>query len=312
LKLVTFEVNGASLPGVLVGSDFVLPFEQFGHELIARETGLGAPAFLKDILSLLEEGPDGLDFVREGLAKIESGTIDAETLVEQGVLLPVNLVRLKAPIARPSKIVAIGLNYMDHCREQNVEPPTKPLIFTKFTNSVIGPDDLIEWDPTLTSQVDYEAELGVVIGTTARRVRAEKAHDYIAGYVALNDVSARDLQFSDGQWVRGKSLDTFCPMGPALVTRDEVRDANNLFIRCRLNDQMLQDSSTAEMIFKIPELIEFITQGITLYPGDVIATGTPHGVGVFRAPQVFMKDGDVVTVEIENIGELRNTCSTDK
>jgi 2-keto-4-pentenoate hydratase/2-oxohepta-3-ene-1,7-dioic acid hydratase in catechol pathway len=310
LKLVTFEANGASLPGVLVGSDFVLPLEQFGHELIAGENSLGTPAFVKDILSLLEEGADGLDYVREGLAKVESGSVDVETYVEQGVLVPIDLVRLRAPIARPSKVVAIGLNYMDHCREQNVEPPSRPLIFTKFTNSIVGHDDVIRWDPALTSQVDYEAELGVVIGSIARAVPAGRAHEHIAGYVALNDVSARDLQFSDGQWVRGKSLDTFCPMGPALVTRDEVPDPNNLFIRCRLNDQVLQDSSTAEMIFKIPELIEFISHSITLYPGDVIATGTPHGVGVFRNPQIFMKDGDVVTVEIETVGQLRNTCST--
>jgi 2-keto-4-pentenoate hydratase/2-oxohepta-3-ene-1,7-dioic acid hydratase in catechol pathway len=217
-------------------------------------------------------------------------------------------VRLLAPIPNPSKVVAIGQNYMDHCREQNAEPPTSPVIFAKFPTAIVGPGDAIRWDPALTRQVDYEAELAVVMGRTARCVSASEALDYVAGYTNGNDVSARNLQFGDGQWVRGKSLDTFCPLGPWLVTRDEVPDPHNLAVRCIVNDMVLQDSSTAEMIFRVDHLIEFISQAFTLLPGDVIVTGTPDGVGVFRSPQVFLKDGDEVTVEIEGLGQLTNHC----
>jgi 2-keto-4-pentenoate hydratase/2-oxohepta-3-ene-1,7-dioic acid hydratase in catechol pathway len=158
--------------------------------------------------------------------------------------------------------------------------------------------------------VDYEAELGVVIGTTARRVSAEGAYAYVAGYTCLNDVSARDLQFGDKQWVRGKSLDTFCPMGPWLVTRDELPDPHTLAIRCSVNGELLQDSNTSELIFGVPELVSFLSHAFTLLPGDVIATGTPSGVGVFRKPPRFLKDGDAVVVEIEGIGRLENSCRT--
>jgi 2-keto-4-pentenoate hydratase/2-oxohepta-3-ene-1,7-dioic acid hydratase in catechol pathway len=204
--------------------------------------------------------------------------------------------------------VAIGLNYMDHCREQNIEPPEAPIIFAKFPNAVVGPGAVIRWDPALTQQVDYEVELGVVMGRTARRVPAADALDYVAGYTICNDVSARDLQFGDRQWVRGKSLDTFCPLGPWLVTRDEIPDPHDLSIRCTVNGQVMQDSTTAEMIFGVTTLIEFISRAFSLLPGDVIATGTPDGVGVFRSPQVFMKDGDVVTLEVEGLGQLTNHC----
>jgi 2-keto-4-pentenoate hydratase/2-oxohepta-3-ene-1,7-dioic acid hydratase in catechol pathway len=217
-------------------------------------------------------------------------------------------VTLLAPIPNPSKVVAIGLNYMDHCREQNIEPPEAPIIFAKFPSAVVGPGAAIRWDPALTRKVDYEVELAVVMGRTARRVSAADALDYVAGYTICNDVSARDLQFGDRQWVRGKSLDTFCPLGPWLVTRDEIPDPHDLFIRCTLNGDVMQDSTTAEMIFGVPQLVEFISRAFTLLPGDVIANGTPDGVGVFRSPQVFMKDGDVVTLEVEGLGQLTNHC----
>jgi 2-keto-4-pentenoate hydratase/2-oxohepta-3-ene-1,7-dioic acid hydratase in catechol pathway len=217
-------------------------------------------------------------------------------------------VALLAPIPNPSKVVAIGLNYMDHCREQNIKPPEMPIIFAKFPNAVVGPGAMIRWDPALTQQVDYEVELAVVMGRTAQRVSAAEALDYVAGYTICNDVSARDLQFGDRQWVRGKSLDTFCPLGPWLVTRDEIPDPQDLSLRCTLNGQVMQDSTTAEMIFGVTTLIEFISRAFTLLPGDVIATGTPDGVGVFRSPQVFMKNGDVVTLEVEGLGQLTNHC----
>ncbi|MBN1582804.1 MAG: fumarylacetoacetate hydrolase family protein [Anaerolineae bacterium] len=245
--------------------------------------------------AFLEQGEDALQ-----LASKLVSSAPATLTLDDVVLLP--------PISNPSKIIAIGLNYMDHCREQGHTPPTTPVIFTKFVTSIVGPGDEIRWDPALTQQVDYEAELAVVIGKSARRVSAADAFDYVAGYTVCNDVSARDLQFGDGQWVRGKSLDTFCPLGPCLVTRDEIPDPQNLAIKATLNGVVLQDSNTAEMIFTVDTLIEFASNAFTLLPGDVIITGTPHGVGVFREPKVFMHDGDTITVEIAKIGQLTNRC----
>jgi 2-keto-4-pentenoate hydratase/2-oxohepta-3-ene-1,7-dioic acid hydratase in catechol pathway len=216
-----------------------------------------------------------------------------------------------APIPNPSKIVAIGLNYRDHAREQGSPIPERPIIFAKFPTSVIGPGDTITWDPALTQQVDYEAELAVIIGAAARNVDEEDALSFVAGYACGNDVSARDLQFGDHQWVRGKSLDTFCPLGPALVTPDEVGDPQGLTVRAVLNGEVMQDSSTSEMIFGVRELVAFASRAFTLLPGDVIMTGTPHGVGVFRKPPVFLKDGDQIAIEIERIGRLGNVCHTE-
>lgn len=217
-------------------------------------------------------------------------------------------VTLLCPVQRPGKIVAIGLNYLDHCRETNTQPPDRPLIFTKFTTSIVGPGEEISWDPALTGEVDYEAELAVVIGRTARNVSKADALDYVAGYTCGNDVSARDLQLGDGQWIRGKSLDTFCPIGPGLVTAADVPDPQNLSIRCLLNGQVMQESNTKEMIFGVAELIAFCSNAFTLDPGDLILSGTPHGVGMGRDPQVWMKDGDTVAIEIERLGKLENIC----
>jgi 2-keto-4-pentenoate hydratase/2-oxohepta-3-ene-1,7-dioic acid hydratase in catechol pathway len=197
---------------------------------------------------------------------------------------------------------------MDHCREQKVEPPKAPIIFAKFPSAIIGPGETIRWNPALTNQVDYEAELAVVMGRIARNVAEAEALDYVAGYTICHDVSARDLQMGDGQWIRGKSLDTFCPLGPYLVTRDEIPDPHHLAIRCTVNETVLQNSNTAEMIFHIPYLIAYISRAFTLLPGDVITTGTPDGVGVFRSPKIFLKGGDVVTIEVEGLGQLINLC----
>lgn len=212
---------------------------------------------------------------------------------------------LLAPVPRPGKILCIGLNYKDHAAESGAEAPPTPVTFAKFANTVIGPSAPIRV-PAITEQVDYEAELGVVIGRTARGVSREEALDCVLGYTCVNDVSARDLQFADGQWVRGKTLDTFCPMGPWIVTTDEISDPQALPIRCVVNGETLQDSSTAEMIFGVAEIIAFLSQAITLEPGDVIATGTPAGVGFARKPPVFLRPGDVVRVEIDGIGVLEN------
>lgn len=216
-----------------------------------------------------------------------------------------------SPVARPGKVVAIGRNYRDHAMEAGADVPTEPLVFAKFPSSVIGHDEAIRWDGQRTRQVDFEAELGVVIGRTARSIPAAQALDVVFGYTCLNDVSARDLQFLDGQWVRGKSLDTFCPIGPVIVTRDEIPDPQDLRIRCLVDGEVMQEASTSEMLFGVSELIAFCAANFTLHPGDVIATGTPSGVGVFRVPPRFLRDGDEVIVEIERIGRLRNPCRID-
>ena len=209
------------------------------------------------------------------------------------------------PIDRPSKIVCVGLNYRDHAEEQGTALPTAPLLFAKWQNTLIGPGDPIVIPPLVT-KCDYEAELGVIIGSTVRDVSAENALEAVAGYICLNDVSARDLQFADGQWTRGKSPDTFCPVGPSLVPRDEIPDPQALTIRAILNGETMQDSTTANMVFGVAEIIEYVTRTITLEPGDLIATGTPAGVGAFRDPSVYMQPGDEITIEIEGLGSLTN------
>jgi 2-keto-4-pentenoate hydratase/2-oxohepta-3-ene-1,7-dioic acid hydratase in catechol pathway len=251
--------------------------------------------------------------MRSFLEMGDSALAKARSLATTGQGQQLSGVKLMAPILNPSKIVAIGLNYMDHCREQGIQPPKRPTTFTKFPSSIIGPGDEIRWNPELTQKVDWEVELAVIIGKTARNVSAANAFDYIAGYTICHDVSARDLQLEKGdQWIVGKSLDTFCPLGPVLVTQDEIPDPHNLNLRCIVNGKAVQDSNTKELIFNIPYLIEFLTKGITLLPGDVITTGTPDGVGAFLKPPVFLKDGDEVTVEIEGIGKITNRCVEEK
>jgi len=209
------------------------------------------------------------------------------------------------PIDRPGKIICVGLNYRDHAEEQGTALPEAPLLFAKWQNTLVGPGDPIVIPPVVT-KCDYEAELGVVIGAQVRDVSAENALEAVAGYVCVNDVSARDLQFADGQWTRGKSPDTFCPVGPALVSRDHLPDPQALPIRAILNGETVQESTTANMIFGVADVIAYVTRTITLEPGDLIATGTPAGVGAFRDPPLFMRPGDEITIQIEGIGSLTN------
>ena len=211
---------------------------------------------------------------------------------------------MTVPITRPGKIVCVGLNYKDHAEEQGADLPAAPLLFAKFTSSLIGPGDPIVI-PSLVTKCDYEAELGVVIGRTIRGVSKENAFEAVAGYVVANDVSARDLQFSDGQWTRGKSPDTFCPVGP-LVPASDVSDPHALGIRAVLNGETVQDSTTANLIFGIDEIVSYVTQTSTLEEGDLILTGTPAGVGVFRDPQRLLQPGDEITIEIDGVGSLTN------
>jgi 2-keto-4-pentenoate hydratase/2-oxohepta-3-ene-1,7-dioic acid hydratase in catechol pathway len=210
-----------------------------------------------------------------------------------------------APVT-PGKIVAIGLNYLDHIRESGAAPPARPLVFAKFPSSVIGPDAPIVIDAEVTERVDWEVELAVVIGRTARDVSPADALDHVLGYTVANDVSARDLQFSDGQWVRAKSLDTFCPLGPVLVTADEVADPQRMHLVCRVNGEVVQDATTDLMVFGVAELISFCSRSFTLEAGDVLLTGTPWGCGEFMDPRRSLAPGDVVECEIDGIGTLRN------
>lgn len=210
---------------------------------------------------------------------------------------------LLAPVPRPGKIVCIGLNYHDHAREAGKDIPEEPLLFGKWANSVVGDQARVAL-PASAEKVDYEGELGVVIGRTATRVPPDRARAHIAGYTVVNDLSARDLQWRLGQWTRGKAIDGFLPMGPALVTRDDVADPHDLALRTLVNGEVVQDSSTAQMIFGVDELVSSVSQTITLAPGDVIATGTPPGIGAFRDPPRFLAPGDVVEVEIAGLGRL--------
>ena len=209
------------------------------------------------------------------------------------------------PAVYPGKILAIGRNYAEHAAEGGADLPTAPLLFNKLTNSLSAHEAPIVL-PTISEQVDYEAELAVIIGKAAKRVSEPDALDYVFGYSLINDVSARDLQYGDKQWTRGKGLDTFAPLGPFITTRDEIADVQALKIEGVLNGDVMQSSNTSKMIFQVAYLVSYLSQGITLEPGDVIASGTPDGVGVFRKPPVLLKPGDVFEVRIEKLGTLRN------
>jgi 2-keto-4-pentenoate hydratase/2-oxohepta-3-ene-1,7-dioic acid hydratase in catechol pathway len=212
------------------------------------------------------------------------------------------------PIERPAKILCIGLNYRDHCEEQNKPIPKKPVVFTKFATSLIGHGAEIPLPLKLDKCIDYEAELAIVIGKQATRVTKRTAMKHVGGYTIVNDVSARTVQSTERQWTRAKGFDGSCPCGPVIVTPDEVPDPHALDISLTLNGKVMQKSNTSNLVFTVPDLIAFISQAITLEPGDIISTGTCGGVGVYRDPQVFMQEGDVVEVKVERIGVLRNRC----
>jgi 2,4-didehydro-3-deoxy-L-rhamnonate hydrolase len=268
-------------------------------KLITYSTGGGEPrvGYVEDDHVTPLGGSSMLEYVEHGRSTDRQPGGKAVALGE---------VRLHAPISRPEKIVAIGLNYEDHAAETGAEIPEKPVVFTKYPNTIVGPGEPIRIPP-IAEQIDYEAELAVVIGRTARNVPESEALEYVFGYANANDVSARDLQFSEGgQWTRSKSLDTFMPLGPFVVTRDEVPDPQSLSIRAILNGEVVQDGTTSKMICSVAELVAFLSTGMTLVPGDVIITGTPPGVGMARDPQLWMKPGDEVSIEIEGLGTLTN------
>jgi 2-keto-4-pentenoate hydratase/2-oxohepta-3-ene-1,7-dioic acid hydratase in catechol pathway len=295
MKLAQFKTNESAEQrlGVLLG-DVVYDVAKLARAL--KESGGGPPSWL-----LQAKGTQ--DVINRG----ESAVRDIEALLtdtQMGTALPLDSIEF-LPAVYPSKIMAIGRNYVDHAIEGGAALPEAPLLFNKLPNSLSAHDAPIVL-PSISNKVDYEAELAVVIGRRAKRVSEAEALEYVFGYTLINDVSARDLQFGDGQWTRGKGLDTFAPLGPFITTRDEIKDVQALKIEGRLNGEVMQSSNTGKMIFKVAYLVSYLSQGITLEPGDVIATGTPDGVGVFRKPPVLLKAGDVFEVEIEGLGTLRN------
>jgi 2-keto-4-pentenoate hydratase/2-oxohepta-3-ene-1,7-dioic acid hydratase in catechol pathway len=281
MKLVTFVHDGATRLGALIT-------DERGEWVV--DLNQADPRLPGDMLSFLQGGTEALALAKKALA---------------GSRLARAAVTLKAPIPCPGKIIAIGQNYLEHAKESGASKPPFPIIFAKYSNTVIGPGESIVIPPAVTKP-DYEGELAVVIGRRGRNIPEAEALSYIAGYMPLNDVSARDWQNRTGQWVIGKTCDTFCPMGPALVTADEVPDPQNLHLRTEIGDEVLQEGYTGDMIFSVAHLIADMTQVMTLEPGDVIATGTPPGIGAARVPPRWLRPGDVVRIEIDGIGVLEN------
>ncbi|MDL1895395.1 fumarylacetoacetate hydrolase family protein [Anaerolineae bacterium CFX7] len=295
MQIITFQVHSRTRWGALQNGRAI--------DLNAVNDARGVLMYrAQSVLDFLHAGHAAWENARETLTWLGNREIPEGTFALDDV-------KLLAPLPRPGKIMAIGLNYRDHARETGAAIPTKPILFAKFPSAVIGPYDTIRLHPDQTQRVDYEAELGVVIGKPASRVQRADALDYVFGYTVLNDVSARDIQKDKtygNQWVRGKSLDTFCPMGPAITSHDAVTDPQNLNVRASLNGTVMQDGTTREMIFDVATLIEYLSHGITLEPGDVIATGTPPGVGDARQPPIYLKAGDVIEIQIEGLGKLSN------
>jgi len=289
MKFLTFAQNGTTKIGLLTPEGIL--------NLAAAKAGEGIAGDLPEtLLELIDAGEGSLVMVQR-LAKLK----------KQQYIIPASKVKMLAPIPRPRKnVFCVGKNYVDHVNEMSGDLPKHPVVFSKPPTAVIGPEAEIDSHPGVTEQLDYEGELAVVIGKKAKSVKKERAFDYVFGYTIVNDVTARDKQRSHGQWLLGKSFDTFCPMGPVLMHKSGLQNPQDLQIETRVNGEVRQSSNTSLMIFDIPTLIATITAGTTLEPGDIIATGTPSGVGNGFKPPRFLKPGDAVEVEIERIGVLRN------
>jgi 2-keto-4-pentenoate hydratase/2-oxohepta-3-ene-1,7-dioic acid hydratase in catechol pathway len=284
VKLLTFMVNSKARPGVLDGDKVI--------DLAAAGLPVGDHG---DLMAIVQGGDVALERVRQAM---KAGTAQRYALAE---------VKLLAPLLAPSKVIAVGLNYIDHCKEANLPVPAEPVLFAKFPNSITGPYDDVCWPKGLTEEVDYEVEMGVVIGKRGINIKEADALDYVCGYTVVNDVSARDMQFANAkQWDRGKSLDTFCPWGPWIVTRDEIPDPHVLGVRTILNGKEMQNSNTKNLVFNVNKIIAYASQGTTLLPGDLIPTGTPFGVGFSRKPPVYLQDGDVCECVVDKIGSIKN------
>ena len=301
MKLAQFKTRNSDQRrlGLLVG-DSVVDVGELARAV--KQTG-GAPS---EWLLAANNMLDVISRDAKGLAEINSLLNGAGTRTGRAAAVAYALDAIEfLPAVYPSKILAIGRNYAEHAAEGGADLPKSPLLFNKLPNALSAHNAPVVL-PAISAQVDYEAELAVIIGRRAKRVSEADALEHVFGYSLINDVSARDLQFGDGQWTRGKSLDTFAPLGPFITTRDEIDDVQALKIEGVLNGQVMQSSNTARMIFKVAYLVSYLSQGITLEPGDVIASGTPDGVGIFRKPPVLLKAGDVFEVTIEKLGTLRN------
>jgi len=290
MKLARYRKKERESYGVLVGSRVVsLPS-------LAKRFNERLPVRLEEFISL---GMKGTEKVEKLLENTKENDIAATSSTLNGVTL-------LAPVVFPPKIVCLGLNYRDHAAEQKVALPEEPIIFMKPHTTIIGPNENIV-KPSFVRQLDYEAELAVVIGRKAKNVPVSEAKSYIFGYTILNDVSARDIQFKDRQWTRGKGFDTFAPTGPCITTANQLRGTSNLSIRTWVNKELRQDSTTKNMVFNVYEIVHQLSRVMTLEPCDIIATGTPAGVGFAMKPQKFLQPSDVVRIEIEKIGVLENT-----
>ena len=312
MKLLTFVAGPGQRVGALVGETVVDLTVAYAAALAAegdpRPEGVAAATLPPDMRDILQGGEWAMEAARHGVAFAEERLKGGRELAGPGgarLAYPLKEVWVRPPVANPQKIVCIGLNYQDHCQEQGIELPKVLMTFPKFADSIIGPDDPIII-PRGCEQLDWEVELVLVVGRRARYVPPEDAHKYIAGYTVGNDVSARDFQFADKQVMRGKACETFAPMGPYLVTADEVPDPHNLKLESRLNGKVMQSGNTKNLVHRIPPILAWVTKYLTLQPGDCVMTGTPAGVGVFRKPPVFMKPGDVIEMEVEKLGVLRN------
>jgi 2-keto-4-pentenoate hydratase/2-oxohepta-3-ene-1,7-dioic acid hydratase in catechol pathway len=279
MRFVTFETGGKGRPGLLTSGDVIVDLSAAGFS---------------SLLDLIAEGAAG-----------RAGAEDFAKTAASEHQYPLSSVKLLAPIPRPRKLICVGLNYRDHALETGAAIPDVPTIFNKFATAVIGPGDDIVL-PKVSKSPDYEAEFAFVIGQGGRHIAAENWRKHIFGYTIINDVSARDYQRATTQWLMGKTFDTFAPMGPWIVTADEIADPHNVDVQLEINGEILQNSNTRELIFKIPELIAFLSSVFTLEPGDIVSTGTPAGVGVARTPQRFLRAGEEVIVRIAGIGELIN------
>jgi len=307
MRLIFFYKNKTLRGGAAI--------DGYAVDLEKAAKSLGSGVIPSSIRAILEGGDPIVARARKTVRRAEARIEQIKQTKERRPVwaLPLDEVELAPPIPDPEKIICIGQNYADHCREQGVDPPKSPIIFTKFPTTLTGPNSPIHLPPEdVTVAVDFEVELAFVIGREAKRVKRRDAMNYVAGYMVLNDVTARDVQRGDGQWVRGKSFDTFGPCGPTLVAHEEIPNPHDLPIWLKLNGETMQNSSTRNLIFDIPFLIEYLSRGITFKPGDIVSTGTPPGVGFARKPPVFLKQGDVLEAGIEGIGEIRNRCVRDR
>ncbi|HEY8418710.1 MAG TPA: fumarylacetoacetate hydrolase family protein [Limnochordales bacterium] len=314
MRLMTFYAHGARRIGAAM--DDVVVDLRAAYTLHRTERGdapapaLAAALFPDDLVPFIANGAESRSAAEAALAwamERRSRWFELRTPAGEPVAYRLAEVVVAPPVVRPGKVLGIGVNYRDHAAETGRQPPTEPVFFNKFATSLVGHRGaIVHPGPAVTAKLDYEGELAVVIGRPARHVAEADALRYVYGYTVFNDVSARDLQYRDGQFVKGKGLDAFAPIGPWVVTADEVPDPQALPIRLTLNGQIMQAGHTADMIFPVAQLISYLSRLMTLEPGDVIATGTPAGVGAARKPPVFLEPGDVVVVEIEGIGRLEN------